>query len=517
MQDEPTTVIVVETNDARVESIRQAFTDRHHFRLLTASTFKQAQDLLSNADRVLVMAQQSLPDGQATDLLAPQRRFPLVVLAEHADATAAAHAIKAGAIDYVPTTDAAIQMLPDVAARAMQEWDQLLDRERLQEQLRLSERMEGIGRLAGGVAHDFNNLLTIILGFADIAASESAPGSPALKSIEQIRHAATRASDLTKQLLTFARRQAINPQAIDVNNLVHEAERLLQGLLGDSIALTVSVQPALPPIKGDYAQLQQVIANIASNARDAVAGKGKVTVTTNLRTIAKCRVDLPPGQYVAIRIADNGSGMTPEIVKQIFEPFFTTKGKSKGTGLGLATCYGIVKQHHGAIDVESEPGRGSVFTILLPAVEHSNVPSAAPQPKQYDLPKGNETILVVEDESLVRTLTTRVLQSLNYNVLQAVNGEEALKVIEDQKSEVHLLLTDVVMPRIGGFELAKRLRQKFPALKVLYVSGFSGTENLPNDVAQDKAAFLGKPFSRTALANSVRRVLDGHEEVPPGG
>jgi signal transduction histidine kinase/CheY-like chemotaxis protein len=390
--------------------------------------------------------------------------------------------------------------------------EEITERRRLEEQLRQAQKMEAIGRLAGGVAHDFNNLLTAMMGYTGLVLETLSPNDPMRSDIEGIQKTAERASNLTRQLLAFARKQVIHPAVLNPNDLILNVDKMLRRLIGEDIELVTLPAPNLGQVKADPGQLEQVLLNLAVNARDAMPRGGKLTVETNNVTLdedyASQHVDVPAGEYVLLSVSDTGIGMTEEVKTHLFEPFFTTKERGKGTGLGLATCFGIVKQSGGHIEAYSEVNRGTTFKIYLPRLKEaiSPVPGRA---KSGDLPRGTETVLLVEDESAVRELASRMLRQQGYNVLEAANGEEALRVAgEYAGEEIHLLLTDVVMPRLGGTELADQLKVMRPDIKVLFTSGYTDNAIVHPSILESGMAFLPKPFSSQMLARKVREVLD---------
>jgi PAS domain S-box-containing protein len=404
-----------------------------------------------------------------------------------------------------------------------------LEKKALEQQLQHIQKLESVGRLAGGVAHDFNNLLTAITGYATLALSTIRPDDPASLSIQEVQKAAERAGNLTRQLLAFARRQVIEPKVINLNDLILDMEKMLHRLIGEDIELTTRPSSELWPIKVDPGQIEQVLVNLVVNARDAMPEGGKLTIETAnvsfgenpkseirnpklFESISDFDIrasDFPrSGQHVALIVSDTGIGMTDDVKTHLFEPFFTTKEQGKGTGLGLATCYGIVKQAGGYIEVSSEPSQGTTFKIFLPRVE-----AAADQRAQHGesgrLPPGTETVLLVEDEPLVRELAARVLREQGYRVLEAINGDEAVQLAQDGAGEtIHLLLTDVVMPQMRGKDLANWLKVAQPEMKVLFVSGYTDETIARDGVLEDGIALLQKPFSPAMLVRKVREVLD---------
>jgi two-component system, cell cycle sensor histidine kinase and response regulator CckA len=382
-----------------------------------------------------------------------------------------------------------------------------------EEQLHHAQKMEAIGRLAGGVAHDFNNVLTVISGYATILARKL-EGNPALRhETEEIQDAIDRAAALTRQLLALSRKQPLKPTVLNLNGVIGGIEKMLRRLIGEDIELRMDLDPAAGRVRADAGQIEQGIMNLAINARDAMPSGGKLTIKTALVTQAKTGPtgdgDLPPGQYTAIIVSDTGVGMTEEVKSHLFEPFFTTKAQGKGTGLGLATCYGIVKQSGGYIQVDAEPNRGATFKIYLPVVtDPIEEPVVAARPVVVHA--GKETVLVVEDEDSVRGFAVRLLSDAGYTTLQARNGVEAMRLFENPASgAIDLMVADVIMPQMGGRELAERVRQMRPKVRILFISGYAGEVLDQSGVLQAGAAFLPKPFTPTQLTQKIREVLDG--------
>jgi PAS domain S-box-containing protein len=386
----------------------------------------------------------------------------------------------------------------------------LTQRKELEEQLRQAQKMEAVGRLAGGIAHDFNNLLAVLLGYSELMMQRLEPGHTLHKSAQEIGKAAERAATLTRQLLAFSRKQMLAPTVLDLNAVVSEMEDLLRRLIREDVTLHVAPQAGLWHIKADRGQLEQVILNLTLNARDAMPGGGRVTIETQNVEIdaayARRRPVVQPGSYVLLAVSDSGVGMDAETQAHIFEPFFTTKEKGKGTGLGLATVYGIVKQSGGYIWVYSEPGRGTTFKVYLPRVVE-RVEEAQPAPVAEAPTRASETILLVEDEVGVREVAREFLEIMGYHVLETRSPADAMRVAKEHPGEIHLLLTDVVMPEMGGRDLAERLQQVRPRMKVLYMSGYTDDAIVHHGVLDAGTPFLQKPFARDALGRKVREVL----------
>lgn len=382
----------------------------------------------------------------------------------------------------------------------------------LEGQLRQSQKMDAIGQLAAGVAHDFNNLLTVIQGYAQLLLAMSQPGGMGREALEKIVGATQRAAGLTSQLLTFSRKQVAQPQAVDLNKVVANVTGMLRPLLGESIRLNLRPAPTLPAIMADAGMLEQVLVNLAVNARDAMPKGGDLIVSTFPteidKTYAQCRSQASAGSFVCLQVSDSGSGMDTATMDRIFEPFFTTKGVGKGTGLGLATVYGIVKQHRGWVEVASQIGVGTTFIVFIPAVQ-SSVQNTEFVQNSDEVSGGDETILVVEDEPALRELVTKVLRAYGYQIVAAAHGKEALNIWQRTSPKPAMLLTDMMMPEgMTGWELANRLRIETPNLKVVYTSGYS-PELFGGEVQlHDRTNFLPKPFHSRALAKAVRHCLD---------
>ncbi len=381
----------------------------------------------------------------------------------------------------------------------------------LESQLLASQRIEAVGRLAGGVAHDFNNLLTVILGYCEILNTRFPAADPCHREIDEIRMAGERAQGLTRQLLAFSRRQILQPRVININSVVSGMDRMLRRLIGEDIDIVSRLDGGLWNVKADPGQIEQVVMNITVNARDAMPDGGKVTIETEnvylTEEYASRHLPVRPGPYVMLAISDTGVGMDEETASQIFEPFFTTKERGRGTGLGLSTVYGIVKQSGGFIWAYSEPGRGSTFKVYLPRSEDVKDVPAGAAPVVEDL-RGQGTVLVVEDDESIRNLAVEVLGRYGYTVLEAGDGEEALGIAGAHAGEIGLLLTDVVMPRMGGRGLHERLQQLRPGIKVLYMSGYTDNAIVHQGVLDPGIAFLQKPFSPASLARKVKEVLE---------
>ena len=389
----------------------------------------------------------------------------------------------------------------------------LTERRRAEEQVRQAQKMEAVGRLAGGVAHDFNNMMMIIMGFSDFLLTTLDRTDPRWADADEIRKAADRAMHLTRQLLGFGRQQLVARHVLSLNEVVSGMERMLRPLLGEDIRLVTGLSVGLGGVEADYGQLEQVVMNLALNARDAMRGGGCLTIETLDVDLPEgyayrhVGLDIPAGPYVMLVVSDTGHGMSPEVKARLFEPFFTTKPTTQNTGLGLATVYGIVVQSGGYIWVDSESERGTSFKICFPRVDAED-DTAAPPPQPAGPARGSETILLVEDEEAVRSVAARVLLNQGYYVLKAANGQEALDILEEVTGSVDLVLTDVVMPDMGGPQLVAHLQQRWPGLKVVYMSGYAEGDKLHPTVHDPERFFLQKPFSTESLTLKVREVLD---------
>jgi len=380
---------------------------------------------------------------------------------------------------------------------------------RLEEQLRQAQKMEAVGRLAGGVAHDFNNLLTAILGYCNLALDDMAPDDMSRRDLEEIKDAGERAATLTRQLLAFSRRQMLQPEAVDLNRLVRQTQKMLTRILGEDIELSVELAADLPLVNADPASVEQIIVSLAMNARDAMPEGGRLVLETAVVELDGSYVDshatVLPGPYVMLAVSDTGEGMDAATRSRVFEPFFTTKAQGKGSGLGLATVYGIVKQSGGYIWVYSEPAHGTVFKVYLPIV--SAPIATARELKEPEPPRASETILLVEDEEAVRALTGEVLRRQGYEVIEAEHGKQALELAQRLSAEIHLLLTDIVMPYMNGRDLAEQISSLRPGTKVLFMSGYTDHAAVHRELSAG-APFLQKPFTPDALARKVRGLLD---------
>ena len=435
--------------------------------------------------------------------------IPFIILSGVIGEDDAVASMKAGAHDYIMKGNVA-RLIPAVD-RELREAQQRQERKQLEAQFLQAQKMESIGRLAGGVAHDFNNLLTSIMGHAQLGAMKLPEGHRLHEHLEEIQRASESASNLTKQLLAFSRRQVIEPKVVNLNDLLGNISKMLERLIGEDIELITLTKPDLGLVTVDPGQFEQVIMNLVINARDAIPQGGKIVIEAVNAILdsnqARQAGDITPGKYAMVLVTDDGTGMPDEVKEHIFEPFFTTKEEGKGTGLGLATCYGIINQSGGHIEVESRPGIGTTFTLYLPQVDSEpTTPVADPSEEQArQLPKGNETVLLAEDEPVVRSVLASMLNDQGYNVLQAANGDEALSLAQrHRQDDIHLLLADIVMPQMNGIDLANQFLTIHPYTRILFTSGYPDEPVL----RQGSVDFIQKPFVPAALSRKVREVLD---------
>jgi two-component system cell cycle sensor histidine kinase/response regulator CckA len=444
---------------------------------------------------------EDIPDMLANIRSAPGSPIPRTWRHRRKDGTLIDVEITAGRIVF-EGRDASLVLANDVS-----------ERKRLEHRLGEAEKMEAIGRLAGGVAHDFNNLLTVISGYASLLLADEDRDSEDRDSEElrEIAHAADQASALTRQLLAFSRRQVMHPQVLDLNKILAGMRSMLHRIIGDDVSVGAQLASDLAPVEADQAQIERVILNLAANARDAMPNGGRLTIeTANVELDAEyvtSHGEGTPGPHVLLAVSDTGMGMSPEVRARLFEPFFTTKEAGAGTGLGLATVFGVVKQSGGSIYVYSEEGAGTTFKIYLPAAQAESVPAPAPAAEPA-VPRGSETIMVVEDDEGVRELVRLILEGNGYRVHAVGDPADAARVCSEVPSGIDLLLTDVVMPQLSGRELAERLAEDNPGLRVLFMSGYSDEAVYRHGVLSPDAAFIEKPFTERTLTRKVREVLD---------
>ena len=411
----------------------------------------------------------------------------------------------------------------------------ITENKKLEDQLMQSQKLETVGKLSAGISHDFNNLLTTIIGNVELALMDLGKEEPLHEIFEEIKEAGERAASLTRQLLSFSRKQILQPTVMNLNDTVRDTEKMLRRIIGEDIELRTILAPNLAEVEADIGQMEQVIMNLVVNARDAMPKGGKLTIETAHIILdedyARVHVAVTPGSYIMLAVSDTGIGMTKEVQARIFEPFFTTKEKGKGTGFGLSTAYGIVKQSGGNIFVYSEPGKGATFKIYLPAIASAQarppakadrggrarraglprVEEAAPGQKKAEIKEetldGSETVLLVEDDEMVRNMALKILNRYGYTVLYPTDGQEALRICREHEGPIHLMLTDVVMPGMGGRNLAEQAQVVRPDLKVLFMSGYTDNAIVHHGVLEEGIAFLKKPFTPEGMARKVREVL----------
>jgi signal transduction histidine kinase len=463
----------------------------------------------------LILSDNTLPSYNGLSALADARAkcpdVPFVFVSGTLGEEVAIESLKLGATDYV--LKQRLSRLTPALRRALREVEERAQRKQLEHQLRQAQKMEAIGRLAGGIAHDFNNMLTVINGYSEMLLQSLNSDDPMHGNVEEIKQAGERAASLTRQLLSFSRKQVLDLKVLDLNTVAAGLETMLQRLIGEDIDLVTLLKPGLGRVKADQGQVGQVLMNLVVNARDAMPRGGKLTIeTANVEldeAYARQHVDAQPGPYVLLAVSDTGCGMDEETQSRIFEPFFTTKEQGKGTGLGLPTVYGIVQQSGGHIWVHSEVGRGTTFKIYLPRVD-SDVTTNEPGAVNTKVLSGTETILLVEDEAEVRHLVRAILGKSGYVVLEANHSAEAVRICGGYNGKIHLMVTDVVMPGMSGRELAERVNFSRPTMKVLFVSGYTDDAIIRHGVLETGVAFLQKPFTPDALLRKVRDVLDAN-------
>lgn len=484
--------------------------DVQSLRVDTADALRSA---LASGDWDVILCDYSLPEFDALSAVGVVREIdpeiPMIVVSGTVDEHSGVAAMNAGATDYFRKDDLA--RLGPTIDREVQKSENRKNTEAALEQsemqLRQAQKMEAIGRLAGGIAHDFNNLLTVISGYTELMLKGLEEEDPLRRNCLEIKKAGDRAAVLTRQLLAFSRRQVMQPKVLDLNTVVSEMESMLERLLGEDIELCTALHPDSGHVKADPGQIEQVIMNLAVNARDAMPRGGQLIIETGNVRFDKSSGEPRPGSYVLIGISDTGVGMDAETQSMIFDPFFTTKPVGQGTGLGLSTVYGIVDQSGGFIKVDSRAGAGTTFRIYLPRLDEESLDWASRYACEETL-RGSETVLIAEDEDVVRDLAREVLESYGYNVLAARNGEEALAVCEDHAGVIDLLISDVVMPGIGGRELRDSLLLDHRGMKVLFMSGYTDDAIVRYGVLESKLPFIQKPFTPEKFAIKVREVLD---------
>jgi two-component system, cell cycle sensor histidine kinase and response regulator CckA len=490
---------------------------------VTAKRVETAQglvDVLAESEWDLVISDHCLPNLSAPEALclvqAHTRYLPFIIVSGRMGEALAVSAMKAGAADYL--VKGQLTRLGPAVRRELADAEQRRQRARAEEtlgqteqQLRQAQKMEAVGRLASGIAHDFNNLLTAILGYSELVLRDMPTEAAGRADVEEIRKAGVRAAALTRQLLAFSRQQVLEPRVANLNHIVGDVEQLLRRMIGADVELVMELNAAIGHVRVDSGQMEQVLMNLALNARDAMPKGGRLRFQTRDEVLAHPRqlsgATMDAGRYVIATVSDTGAGMTPDIVKQIFDPFFTTKSLGRGTGLGLSTVYGIVKQSNGFIFVTSELGEGTVFEIFLPCVDEPVEAMKRGATPTANL-EGSETILLVDDDAGVRDLLARALKANGYHVLVAPEGLEATSAAVQHAGAIHLLITDLVMPGIGGAELALQLTATRPSLAVLYISGYPDRRESDLDGSAGAGTYLQKPFTPSQLVRKVRELLD---------
>jgi len=466
----------------------------------------------------LILSDSSLPafDGASAAEIVRTKwpAIPLILVSGKLGEERAIDLLKSGATDYV-LKERLAQLVPAVR-RAMQEVEERAERRQLEAQFIEAQKMEVLGQLAGGVAHDFNNIIAVIMGYSDMITSNLGPDSPLRKYTEEIRHASERAAGLTRQLLVFSRKQTVQPVVLDLNDVVKDMDKMLRRLIGENIEMTIVPGKQIGRVKVDSGYVGQVLMNLVVNARDAMPNGGQLTIATNNVTLdenyARTHTGAIPSDYVMLSVSDTGIGMTEEVKARLFEPFFTTKPLGQGTGLGLATCRTIAQQSGGHIGVYSEVGKGATLKIYFPRVEQP-LDITARLIQTGPLPRGTETLLVVEDEPSVRHLARGILETQGYEVLSASNGQDALHVAREHKgSPICLVVTDVIMPLMGGKVMAEWLKTTYPDLKILFTSGYIDDAIAQHGVLEAGFAFLPKPYTPATLACKVRQMLDNETD-----
>jgi signal transduction histidine kinase len=511
-------VLAIDDDPDVAQLIEIALADaRFEHELTVVSTAARGLAHIADDAHDVYLIDQQLPDGLGLDLIREAKARgaskPFILMTGYGSGTLDEAALDAGAADYVEKHRVTEQLERSIryALRHWQTGRILHDRE---EQLRHAQKMEAIGRLAGGVAHDFNNLLTAVIGYTDLLTERLPAGDPSTRHVGEIRKAADRATALTRQLLSFSRKQFLNPTVLDLNEVVSAMLHMLPRVIGDHIETATALAPVLRHVRADPSQIEQVLMNLVLNARDAMPSGGRLTITTENVTLTQDRIDaervrLRPGHYVMLEVTDTGMGMDEETRAHAFEPFFTTKPKGKGTGLGLATVYGIVDHSGGGIALDTARGRGTSIRIYLPITTASGAPSSPPGPvRSSSEDGGTEVVLLVEDNDAVRELATQTLQGRGYTVHDSRTPEDAIQWLERSKVTPHLLVTDVIMPGLSGPHLAARLCGMNPRLRVLYMSGYTDEATPELEKYWGGVPLLQKPFTPAQLATRVRIALD---------
>ena len=510
-------ILMVEDNPGDAQLLQEYLTDGlgAGYRITHCDRLGEALKFLDREACDIILLDLSLPDSRGLptflNLHGKASEIPIVILTGFDDESLASQAMQRGAQDYLPKNSLDGHQLARTIRYAIErkQWEETI-RAR-EERINRMQKMEAIGRLSGGIAHNFNNILTAIIGNCELLLPRVVVDPKALRYTEAIQRAAQRASSLTRELMAFCRKQPMHPQPVQVNDVIRDMEQLLHGVISKDIGFEFSLDQHLGQILADPVQVEQIVLNLVLNARDAMPDGGKISVRTAAITLSAPLEGtpdrIPPGSYIALSISDTGKGIDPAVVPHIFEPFFTTKEEGKGTGLGLATVYGIVKQNHGFIHVTTEKETGTAFTLYLPRQAGEIRQPEPPEPKPAAVPKGTETLLLVEDEANVSSVLAELLTEQGYQVLIASDGEEALTVFRQHASRIHLVISDIHMPGINGYEFARRLKALSPQTKIILISG-----NAEDRASKDRddtliAALLPKPFSSQTLTRTIRTVL----------
>lgn len=491
--------------------------ERQQYKLDWVDNYSDGFERIAKREHDVYLIDYRLGADNGLDLLRQmveaEHPAPIILLTGQGDRDVDIEAMRAGAADYLVKSQINSQLLERAIRYALERKREQEHRINLENQLRQSQKMDAIGQMAGGIAHDFNNILTAIVSYAGISKHLLDNNHPVYERLEGIEDAVKRAANLTRQLLAFASRQSTSSQTVNLNQLTINISRLLRRLISADIELVTDLANDLATIHADSGQLEQILVNLVVNARDAMPDGGTLTIKTINAHLdekeARQYLDIVPGDYVLLSVRDTGVGMSDELLTHIFEPFFTTKENGRGTGLGLATCYGIVKQNRGAMLVDSIVGEGSCFNIYLPCPAESDSQQQTLSTAQTQNLTGAEKILFAEDEENVRRLVTVSLRQQGYTVFPAANGEEALALIEGKEDEIALLLTDIIMPKMGGIELTQAVMDINPACKIMFISGYAEDGEAMRNILNRDILFLKKPFSPLLLAEKVREVLDG--------
>ncbi len=513
----PRQVLVVDDDDGLRNLIIRALT-KYGLSAKGAGNGTEAIATVENDPDFLLLLDQRLPDMSGRDVISALDdrgcKVHFIIMTGQGDERLAVEMMKSGAADYLTKDTEFLDRLPGVLERVFRsiETEKNLiaaeaEKKKLQNQLFQAQKMESVGRLAGGVAHDFNNMLGAIIGYTELALQKLPDESNIREYLEQIHKAAERSADLTRQLLAFARKQTITPKVIELNETVKGMLKILKRLIGENIDLEMIPNNQTLRVNIDPSQIDQLLANLVVNSRDAMINGGKITIETDLCVYNTNHAEGNKGkEYVTLKISDNGCGMAEEVLSHIFEPFFTTKELGRGTGLGLATVYGIVQQNKGHLEVKSKPGAGTTFSIFLPHHQAESERSAELETLAKSA-SGSETILLVEDEPFVLRMTTMMLQNLGYQVIGAGTPNEALIMAEKYAAKIDMLITDVIMPEMNGRDLAQRIMKICPDIGLLYISGYTSDIIAQQGIIEQGTHFLQKPFGRIDLSEKIRQVL----------